>query len=112
MDDSQFVKVFGKSPKILVIDYLLDNLFIDFHKSDMADQTGISRSTLDIFFNELIVNGFIVRYRKIGRAQMYMTNKKNPIIQRLAKLDRYLSKLPELSPRIKNDQKPKKHKAH
>jgi hypothetical protein len=92
MARSRFVKIFGATPKVMVIDYLLDNTLLDFHKSDIAECTGISRSTLDTFFEELVRNRFIVPSRTIGRARMYMVNKRNPTVRKLLQVDRSLSR--------------------
>ena len=88
---SNFMKIFGNSPKVLTIDFLLDNILIDFHKSDVAEQTGISRSTLNIFFEDLIKDKLIIKSRIIGRAQMYQVNKQNLIIKKLLQLDKSLT---------------------
>jgi hypothetical protein len=88
---SNFIKIFGNSPKVLTIDFLLDNILIDFHKSDVAEQTGISRSTLNIFFEDLIKDKLIIKSRIIGRAQMYQVNKQNLIIKKLLQLDKSLT---------------------
>ena len=92
MDKSCFVDVFGDSPRVLVLDYLLDNRILDFCKSDIAEATGISRSTLNNFFEILLKNIYIVKSRRIGRAQLYKVNKKNIVIQKLTELDVFLTK--------------------
>ena len=45
---SFFRKTFGESPKIKVLDFLLDNRTLDWCKSDIAEQSGISRASLDL----------------------------------------------------------------
>ena len=97
MRDSKFVKTFGKSPRILVLDFLLDNFLIDFCKSDIAEQTGISRATLDVFWEDLVKQKIIVHSRDIGRARLYKLNKSLPIVQKLLELDNVLNKKVEIT---------------
>jgi len=92
MQNSNFVKTFGGSPKILVLDFLLDNDLLDYCKSDIAEQTGISRATLDRFWGELIKQKIIIKSRNIGRAQLYKLNKKVPLVQKLIEFDNFLNK--------------------
>ncbi|NQV09184.1 hypothetical protein HQ529_05010 [Candidatus Woesearchaeota archaeon] len=80
------VSTFGRSPRVLVLDFLLNNSTIDYCKSDIAARTGISRATLELFWNELIKTNIITRTRKIGRAEMYKLNKELPLVQKLMKL--------------------------
>ena len=100
-----FVKVFGDSPRVLVIDFLLDNFDLDFHKSDMAEITGVSRMTIDKYFPELIKNELIIKSRKIGRAKMYLVNKKNPLIRKLSELDYFLITGKELPIKVREKEK-------
>jgi len=90
--DSAFVKTFGKSPRIQVLDFLLNNNLLDYCKADIAEQTAISRSTLDTFWNNLIKNKIIIKSRRIGRAELYKLNKKLPIVQKLIELGTFLTK--------------------
>lgn len=92
MQKSAFVKTFGESPKIKVLDFLLDNRILDWSKSDMAEQTGISRATLDRFFDDLVKQKIIIKTRNIGRAELYKLNKNLPLIQKLIELDILLTK--------------------
>ena len=92
MNDSMFVRTFGSSPKVRVLDFLLDNSELDWSKSDMARQTGISRATLDGFFDNLARDKVIVHTRVIGRARLFRLNKKMPLVRKLIELDRFLSR--------------------
>ena len=91
MKESVFVRTFGNSPKVKVLDFLLDNSDLDWSKSDMSEYTGISRSTLDRFFNEIVKQHIIAHTRIIGRAKMFKLNKKLPLVQKLLELDTFLS---------------------
>ncbi len=92
MEDSIFVKTFGASPKVKVLNFLLDNDMLDWCKADMAEQTGISRATLNKFFDELVKSEIIVKSRDIGRARLYKLNKKLTLVRKLIELDNSLIK--------------------
>ncbi len=91
MQKTKFVRTFGSSPRILVLDFLLDNDKLDYCKSDIAEQTGISRATLDGFWNELVKSRIIIKNRNIGRAQLYKLNKSLQLVQKLIELDNFLN---------------------
>lgn len=100
MDDmkSAFMQAFGDSPKIKILDFLLDNRTLDWCKSDMAEQSGISRATLDTFFNQLVKDKIIVKSRTIGRATLYKLNRQNLLVQKLIELDYSLNHDAKIKP--------------
>ncbi len=89
---SNFIQTLGRSPKILVLDFLLDNDQLDYCKADIAEQAGLSRATLDRYWDELVKSRIILKSRQIGRAQLYVLNKKLPLVQKLLELDNFLNK--------------------
>jgi hypothetical protein len=96
MADSRFVQTLGRSPKILVLDFLLDNDQLDYCKADIAEQTGLSRATLDRYWDELVKSKIIVESRQIGRARLFKLNKALPLVQKLLKIDILLNKKIEI----------------
>lgn len=84
---SVFIQNLGESPFIKVIDFLLDNYIFDFTKSDIAKETGISRVTLDKFFNSFIKQGIIYKIKKVGRAELYRLNKESEIVKAIHNLE-------------------------
>ena len=89
---SLFVQNFGESPFIKIIDFLLDNYIFDFTKSDIARETGISRVTLDKFFNILIKQGIIFKTKKIGMAEIYRLNTNSEIVKAINNLEMVMIK--------------------
>jgi len=87
-----FMEAFGDSPKIKVIDYALDNYIFDFSKSDVAEGTGVSRTTINKFFGELVKQKILVKTRKIGRATLHKLNAALPFVRKLIELDDLLTK--------------------
>jgi hypothetical protein len=92
MNASVFVRTFGSSPKIKVIDFLLDNRELDWSKSDMAEQAGISRATLDRFFVGMVKDRIIAPTRIIGRARLFRLNTQLAFVKKLIELDMLLSR--------------------
>jgi len=92
MDESIFVKTFGNTPKIILLDFLLDNDIFDYSKSEIAQHTGISRVTLDKYWDSFIKDKILVKSREIGRATLFKLNKANPTVKKLMELDNFLTK--------------------
>lgn len=90
MEESIFIKTFGDTPKIRVWDFLLDNISLDFTKSEIAKQTGISRATLDRIWPYLIKNKILVESRRIGRAILFKVNKENKLMKMMLEIDNFL----------------------
>jgi len=91
MKNSIFIQTFGDTPKIRVLDFLLDNDIFDYSKSDIAKYTEISRATLDTFWNSLLKSKIIKENRRIGRAVLFKLNTENLLVQKLLDLDNFLT---------------------
>ena len=102
---SLFVELFGDSPTIKVLDYLLTEREIDFSISDMARNAGIGRATLYRIWDELIRNKIITSTRVIGKSKLYKLDLQNPKIKKLIEIDDMLI-LEELRSKAENQ----KHK--
>ena len=83
---SIFVETFGETPVVKVLNLFLTFDSFDYSKSQVAEETGISRITLDKIWKELIKQKVIIKTRSIGRAEMYKLNKKNPKVKVLLDL--------------------------
>ncbi len=84
---SLFIELFGDSPTIRVLDFLLTERELDFSISDMARNAGIGRATLYRIWEELIKNGIIIPTRVIGKSKLYKLNIKNPKIKKIIEID-------------------------
>lgn len=91
MRDSIFIQTFGNTPKIRVLDFLLENNIFDYSKSDIAKHSKISRATLDTFWDSLVKSKIIVKNRTIGRAVLFKLNTKNPLVRKLIEVDNFLT---------------------
>src|SRR3989338_1181965 len=84
--NSIFIETFGETPAVKVLDFFLTFDSFDYSKSQVSEETGISRITLDKIWKELVNQKIIVKTRSIGRAEMYKLNKKNPKVKVLLDL--------------------------
>lgn len=84
--NSIFVETFGEVPVIKVLDFFLTFDSFDYSKSQVSEEAGMSRMTLDKIWEELINKKIIVKTRTIGRAEMYKLNKGNPRVKVLLEL--------------------------
>lgn len=91
-EKSLFVEFFGDTPLIKVMDFLIENSIFDYTKTEIAENSGISRASLYKIWNEFEKYGLITESRKIGNATLYRLNKENPVVQKLIELDLKISK--------------------
>jgi hypothetical protein len=90
MPQSLFIEMFGDSPTVRVMDFLLTERDIDFSISDMARNAEIGRATLYRIWDSLIKNELIVFTRNIGKAKLYKLNVENPKVKKLIEIDNLL----------------------
>ncbi|MBI2173249.1 MAG: hypothetical protein HYT73_03520 [Candidatus Aenigmarchaeota archaeon] len=84
--NSIFVETFGETPVVKVLDFFLTYDSFDYSKSQVAEETGVSRITLDKIWEELIDKKIITKTRTIGRADMYKLNKEKSKVRVLMEL--------------------------
>lgn len=89
---SAFVETFGDAPLIRVLDFMLcEGLMFDYSLTEISEHSGVSWSTINRIFPNLVKQDIVKPTRKIGRAQLYQLNKDNPKVKALLELDRKLS---------------------
>ncbi len=79
-----FREIFGDTPMIRVLEYLLEGRELDASLSDIAEGAGINRVTLFRLWPKLEKLRIIIHTRNIGNAKLYQINMKNPRIKSLA----------------------------
>lgn len=84
---SFFLKQFGDTPQLRVIDFLIDNHFFDFPMTEIARGSNVSYNSLKVFFKQFINSGILVKTRKMGKSDYYKLNTENYFVQNLMKLD-------------------------
>lgn len=79
------MKHVGDSPRMRVLQYLIEGRDFDYTLTDML-HAGISWGTINSLIPELLTLGIVVKTRKIGRATLYKINRENETAKQLMKL--------------------------
>ena len=87
MENSVFVDVFGGSPIIKVLDFLITFQNYDYPLTEIAKNSGVSYSTLQTFWERLVRNNLVIKTRRVGKSDLYKLNTINPAVKELIKLD-------------------------
>jgi DNA-binding transcriptional ArsR family regulator len=88
---SLLTKALGESPKLRILDYLLDYKLNDFTKKEIVEALGMSKLTFYKYFKDLVELGLVTPSRKIGRATLYKINLVNTIVKMLIDCETKLS---------------------
>ena len=86
MDKTIFLEVFGDTPILKVLDFLVVNDDFDYSMTDIAENSGVGYSTLKLFWNNLEKNSIVKHTRTVGKAKMYKLNCSNMIVKKLIAL--------------------------
>jgi len=86
-NNSIFVEIFGSSPIIKILDFLITFADFDYPMTEIARNSGVSYSTLQTIWGNLIRNNIVIKTRRAGKSDLYKLNTKNPAVQQLIKLD-------------------------
>jgi DNA-binding transcriptional ArsR family regulator len=90
-EDSLLIRALGNSPKLRILDYLLDYKLNDFTKKEIVEALGMSKLTFYKYFKDLEELGLVIASRKIGRATLYKVNLNNPMVKMLIEYETKLS---------------------
>lgn len=77
-----FLQIFGDSPVLRILDFLVVNEDFDYSMTEIANLSGIGYSTLKLFGGRLEKENIVVLTRIVGKARMYKLNFANPIIKK------------------------------
>lgn len=89
---SLFLEHFGDTPKLRVIDFLIDNHFFDYPITAIAKESNVSYNSIKLFFLNYIKQGIVIKTRKVGKSDYYKLDIDHPFIKELIKLDWTLTK--------------------
>jgi predicted AAA+ superfamily ATPase len=89
--DSLIATVFGYSPQMRILNYLLDFPTNDFTKKEMIEALGMSKQTFYKYFDYLEDSGMVKVNRAIGKARLYKIDRSNPMIKTITEFERKLS---------------------
>jgi len=84
-EESIFLDYVGDSPRMRVLQYLIEGRDFDYTLTDML-HAGVSWGTLNQLIPKLVELGIVVKTRKIGRATLYIINKNNEGVKQLIAL--------------------------
>ena len=95
---SLFLEKFGDTPKLRVLDFLIENHFFDFPMTEIARGSNVSYNSLVSFFSGWVERGIVTKTRRIGKSDYFKLNLNNSFVKNIIKLDWSLTKkdiLPE-----------------
>lgn len=75
-----FLQIFGDTPVLRVMDFLIVNDDFDYSMTDIAELSGVGYSTLKLFWPQLEKNKMVYMTREVGKARLYKLNYKNPTV--------------------------------
>lgn len=81
-----FLQIFGDSPTLRVLDFLVVNEDFDYSMTDIANLSEVGYSTLKLFWTKLEKENVVINIRTVGKAKMYKLNLSNPIIKKFRDL--------------------------
>ena len=81
-----FTRAIGNTPKIKVLEFLIEGREMDYSISDIAEGAGIGRTTLFRIWNDFVEMGIVKHTRDIGNAKLYRLNLANPFAMKMADL--------------------------
>ena len=81
-----FREIFGNTPKIRVLEYLLEARELDHSIGDIAEGSGINRVTLFRLWPEIEKSKLVEHTRNIGNAKLFKLNMKNSYVRSLIEL--------------------------
>lgn len=84
-EQSIFIKLLGDYPLIRILNQFLIFREFDYSLTDIAENSKVAWSTLNLLWPSLEKNELVVHTRNVGKAKMYKLNTKNKIVQDLIK---------------------------
>jgi len=81
-----FRELFGDTPKVRVLEYLLEGRELDHSIGDIAEGAGINRVTLFRLWPQIGKSKLVVHTRNIGNAKLFKLNMKNSYVKNLVEL--------------------------
>ena len=85
-EETIFTKAVGNTPKIKVLEFLIEGRELDYSLSDIAEGSGIGRTTLFRIWADFENLKLVKPTRKIGNAKLFKLNLENPFVKKLIEL--------------------------
>lgn len=87
MEQTNFVRLFGDSPLLRILDALLDNVGSDYSKKEVQELAGISKGALFQNWHRVEEIGLVKVTRKFGKTKLYTLNTGNRAVKDLLRLE-------------------------
>jgi len=84
--ETLFREALGDTPKIRVLEFLMEGRELDYSISDIAEGAEIGRTTLFRIFDDLIKNEVVIPTRQIGNAKLFRINQNNVFVKKMIEL--------------------------
>ena len=84
--ETLFRHALGDTPKIRVLEFLIEGRELDYSLSGISEGAEIGRTTLFRLFDDLLKSGIVVPTRQIGNAKLFKLNIKNPFVKKMIEL--------------------------
>ncbi len=91
MENSLIFKIYGNSPNIKMLDFLLSFPKNEFTVRDIIEELGMSKTTFYKYFDGLINIGMVKVNQETTKPKLYSVNLDNPIIQNVRENIDFLS---------------------
>ena len=84
-------RIFGYSPKMKIIDYMMGFPTNDFTKKEIIEGLGMSKQTFYKYFDSLEELGIVKVNRTIGKAKLYKIDSGNKMVRMMTDFERKMS---------------------
>lgn len=84
--ETLFRKALGDTPKLRVLEFLIEGRELDYSITDIAEGSEIGRTTLFRIWNDLQKTGITKHTRIIGNAKLYQLNIENSFVKKMIEL--------------------------
>jgi len=82
-----FEGIFGSTPELKVLQFLLAHSHFDYTKKEIAEHAGVSRQTVYNVIDLFRTWGIMKETRKIGNVTLYTLDRTNHLVQAFKKFD-------------------------
>jgi len=82
-EKSIFLSIVGDSPKARILDFLLMFPKFDYSLTDIARNSNVGYSTLQLLWPDFVKKGIVMQTRTIGKAKLFKLNEENPIVKEM-----------------------------
>lgn len=86
MEETIFTQAVGNTPKIKVLEFLIEGRELDYSLSDIAEGSDIGRTTLFRIWHDFERLKIVKQTRTIGNAKLFKLNLENPFVKKLVEL--------------------------